>query len=126
MKMKHSLTILSCLIVFGCANRVSTNTHSWSELKLPGLILELKDPKVEEWYLFSSNGAVAATLGEKEGAICAPLYYWRIKDGFLLITDYDKKLIEKFSLVEIRKNEIVVRRYGGESSSLSVFTTERH
>ena len=111
--MKRALHFLSVPMLWGCIHSQPLPIHTWTELKIPGLILNLKDPKTVEWYLFGPDGGVAATFGMRGGPYCAPLYYWKCEDDFLVITDWDKKVIAKLRLLEVRRGEILVQKSSG-------------
>ncbi|MCE9551937.1 MAG: hypothetical protein K8T91_00970 [Planctomycetes bacterium] len=48
---------------------------------LIGARLELQDDLQVGQYWFGRHGYVAATLGVKNGGVCAPLFEYRIKDN---------------------------------------------
>lgn len=85
--MRFLLSITLLLIMStGCSNQDTGKPVSWSELKIETLGLELIDDKDYEILMFMEEGFVAATIGEKNGPIAAPLLYWRVDGEHLLIS----------------------------------------
>lgn len=58
----------------------------WETINLPGKWLELIDPVSVQSLRFDADGYVAATIGTKE-ALAAPIFFWKVKNGILLISD---------------------------------------
>ena len=59
---------------------------SWAELNVESLELELIDETSYELLMFQKEGAVSVTMGEKNGPLAAPVFYWRVEGDHLLIT----------------------------------------
>jgi hypothetical protein len=80
----------------------------WREGELAGHSLMLLDRDKVEWYQFSGNDTVTATIGEKVST-----YRWKVDKGILQI--YDKKtLVEELSLASFNGNTAVVTKKSGE------------
>jgi hypothetical protein len=58
--------------------------HIKSE-QFSGHQFNLVSNKQVEWYSFSANGFVSATYGRKHGPMIAPIFYWQIADGDVLV-----------------------------------------
>lgn len=84
---------------------------TWQALHLYGKTLELIDPIRIETYHFLENGFVAASAGDKDGEVAAPVLYWKIKDNNLLIAeDSSFKNFESFSSPHLNGDIITVQR----------------
>jgi hypothetical protein len=59
---------------------------SWEQLNVPTLQLELLHDIDYERLNFGPQGMVSATIGAKGGPLAAPLWYWHIEAGHLIIT----------------------------------------
>lgn len=56
---------------------------------------------------------VAATIGDRNDAIAAPLWYWAIDEsGELVLSDYSGKKLATMELIEYSPSEVVVRNGG--------------
>lgn len=63
-------------------------------------------------YYFHSNGYVSATIGEKDGWICAPLYQYKLlSENSLEIFNVDG-CIESWSNIKVESNIVHVQRNG--------------
>jgi hypothetical protein len=95
-----------------CAPALAHSTSRWTTDKVVGLCCELVDPVRIENYAFTGKGLVAVTVGTKD-RITAPLWYWRIRDGRLQLSDEDS-IREEFTLVGMRDGILTVRRQSGK------------
>jgi hypothetical protein len=83
----------------------------WTRAKVVGLDFSLVDQVRIESYSCTKAGLVTVTLGTKD-AVTPPLWYWRIRDGRLQLSDGDS-IREEFTLLNIRDGFLTVRRHSG-------------
>jgi hypothetical protein len=100
------------LVVAACQPTIAHSAPHWTRQTVVGLTCELIDPVRIENYSFTKDGLVAATLGTKK-AITPPLWYWRIRDGRLQLSDADS-IREEFTLLSMKNGVVTVRRRSGE------------
>jgi len=87
---KKLLFVAALLVppLFSCAISEGAKPISWQAAALDGKMLDLISDKYIQEYRFSSDGRVVATLGARDGPITAPIFYWKIENGILLIYSY--------------------------------------
>lgn len=91
------------------------DTIPWRHDQVLGLSMTLDDPKRMEYYSFGHKGALAVTVGERDGKCCGPLLGWRLYRGRLFLCDFEGRNIdEEFYLVRYGQEEVVIRRSSGE------------
>jgi hypothetical protein len=74
--------------------------------------LELISDTAIEQYWFSPNGHVSATLGTKNGPVCAPLYQYKaLTNDSIQIFD-DKGSIAVWSNIQVQADRMQVERAG--------------
>lgn len=73
---------------------------------------ELVDPVRIENYAFNNKGFVAVTIGTKD-RITPPLWYWRIRDERLQLSDR-ASIQQEFTLLGVRDGILTVRRQCAE------------
>jgi hypothetical protein len=59
---------------------------SWSNFPVAEMMLVLVDDTHCESFRFASDGRVGATVGERDGALAAPVWHWQIVQDHLVIT----------------------------------------
>lgn len=71
-----------------------TGTHpddgpvtSWEAISLHGKTLDLIDVTSVQTLRFDGAGHVAVTIGTRDGPVAGPVWFWRIDDGTLVISD---------------------------------------
>lgn len=101
-------------------NQVYTDVIPWKRSQIVGLEITLEDKEAVEYMLFHKDGDISITLGTKGGAICAPLYRWKLASGCLIITNYHYKPYDEFSLVSLSRDTLLVRRKYGQLSKFKV------
>ena len=113
------MAAFACVWISGC-NTASpvpppqSAHHDWTEKDVVGLSLGLVDPVQAEWMRFGGDGYVAMTVGEKQGAVCAPVFHWSIVSGRLRIVMHDRKFYDELTLISRNSSTITARRKSGE------------
>ena len=86
----RSLLALHIFATFaGCTSERGIPT-TWDNLDVGKLQLELEDNAHYELLTFHPGGTVSATLGQRNGAITAPLLYWHVESNRLVFTELPK------------------------------------
>jgi hypothetical protein len=98
---------------------------NWAQLDLPGKRMELLDEKVVEVYRFHKAGHVSVTLGTKDGPLAAPLFYWKIKRGLLVITESDTSVYQEFEVLSIDGSVLTAKRRSGGIAKYTMIQSER-
>src|SRR4029077_4301392 len=83
--------------------------------KVMGLHFYIVDPVRVEDYWCTKDGFVAVSIGTHK-AITPPLWYWKIHDGRLQLSDSDS-IREEFTLLEMHDGALTVRRRSGQIAS---------
>ncbi len=104
--------VAGLLLIVDCDSVLAHPVSRWTREKVVGLRFYLVDPVRVEDYWCTTNGLVAVTLGTRS-AITLPLWYWRIRDGRLQLSDGDS-IREEFTLLTMRDGTLTVRRQCGE------------
>ena len=109
--------VLTAFMLAACGSHESGKEVSWSALDIERLQLELIDDEKYELYSFGKEGTVSATVGLRNGPLTAPLFYWRVEDNHLIISENPQS--KTFAdLYEPRKDGDVLfvkRGLGGKS-----------
>ena len=114
--MKGRLSLSSFVIALtllwlmgGCAT-LGRPPITWQREDAAGHELTLVDPRYVESYRLQANGLAMVTIGEKGESFAAPVMYWRIKDGRLVISEDEDARSEfrRFTLLEKRAGEVSV------------------
>src|SRR6266436_97337 len=100
------------LLVVVCESALAHPASRWTRKRVVGLHFYLVDPVRVEDYWCTKDGFVAVTLGTRS-AITPPLWYWRIRDGRLQLSDGDS-IREEFTLLTMRDGTLTVRRQSGQ------------
>lgn len=108
--MRHLLA--SLLVIAACHVAAAHSVERWTSGKVVGLYCELIDPVRVENYFFNKQRIVAVTIGTKS-SLTAPLWYWRIRDGRLQLSD-DDSIREQFTLLNMRHGILTIRKGSGE------------
>ena len=95
-----------------CEPALADSKSRWTTDEVVALRCELVDPVRIENYAFNNKGLVAVTIGTKD-CITPPLWYWRIRDGRLQLSDGDS-IQQEFTLLGMRDGILTVRRQSGE------------
>ena len=114
--------VAALLLALVCDPVLALPVARWTREKVVGLNFSLVDPVRIENYSCTKAGLVAVTLGTKE-RITPPLWYWRIRDGRLQLSDGDS-IKEEFTLLTMRDGFLTVRRRSGEVARFR-YTFER-
>jgi hypothetical protein len=109
----------ACVWISGCKTPSPVpppnSAHlDWTEKDVVGLSLGLVDPVQAEWMRFARGGNVLMTVGEKHGAVCAPVFHWSIVSGRLRIVMHDRKLYDELTLISRNSSTITARRKSGK------------
>ena len=113
--MKYIVTLLLFLLVFGCstdsADPRQMKIQPWNTEMIRGKDFSLIDDEMMMYLAFFDSGDyVAATIGEKGGAIASPLWKWLISDsGELLIQEEGGRVIHTLVLIDYTDKLAVVR-----------------
>ncbi len=67
------------------SQRSGTATH-WAALGLSGKTLDLIHPSIRRTLIFNADRSVTAFFGAKDGTQTAPILFWRITNGLLIIS----------------------------------------
>jgi hypothetical protein len=112
---------LAAMLAIATSSVQANELRGWEVISLSGKSFSLIDTKQIENFSFASSGLVAATFGTKGGAITAPLYYWRIEEGDLIIS---QKLHGKAFVVMsdpvLEGNTLIVKRNSGSLAKYEV------
>jgi hypothetical protein len=99
-----TITLLCTFLLCGC----SDSAQPWNRSDLVGYRYELKDRKRVQVFMFSADGSVMTTVGEKDGPLAGPVFQWHIStNGVLLIGDID--FITTNGVLMIRDREPIPR-----------------
>ena len=116
--MQNLLCTLSiAAVVAGCSHADEGRATDWTALSLQGKTLDLVDDAKVETYSFSGQGLVAVTIGTKGGPVAAPLYYWRVKDNSLIISELpNEKGVEELGTPKIQGDLVSAKRGTGSKA----------
>ena len=90
-------TFSLALALAGCSGMDEGDPTSWPSLQLQGKTLALVDDATVETYSFTEQGLVAATIGTRGGPLAGPLYYWKVVDNKLVISEMpDQPALDEF------------------------------
>jgi hypothetical protein len=95
-----------------CEPALVNSKSRWTTGEVVGLRCELVDPVRIENYAFNNKGLVAVTTGTKD-RITPPLWYWRIRDERLQLSD-GASIQQEFTLLGVRDGILTVRRQWAE------------
>lgn len=97
--MKHILlALILSMVYFSSAGAV----ERWHADELVGYMLELDSKTAVQQFSFTERGDALATLGTKDGPLCAPIVLWKIEtDGILriMINEKDSMVLKKLKVV---------------------------
>jgi uncharacterized protein YcfL len=123
MKTLCSLLLIG-LLLSSCAERQQAGSpptqQQWTKANVTGLRIELIDPVAVESMTFTPDGLVPLTAGVKNGAVTAPLFYWQLASGRLLITSDGKQRYDEFTLVSRDATTLTVRRHNGKIAKYKI------
>jgi len=86
----------------------------WNKKDFSGLSMQLVDQVIVTSYDFQESGSITATMGKKGGALTAPILYWKIVTGKLVISDSEHTIIDELTLIHKNGNQIVAVNKGGQ------------
>jgi len=109
----HRVAIVALLVVASDSAFTHPVTR-WTREKVVGLRFYLVDPVRVESYWCTKDGFVAVEIGTQ--AITPPLWYWKIHDGRLQLSDEDS-ITEEFTLLKMDDGSLTVRRRSGAIAS---------
>ncbi len=110
------LSLVFTAALFGCSRVEESQPTAWSELGLQGKTLDLIDDSKIETYRFAEQGLVVATFGTKDGAVTAPLYYWRIEGPALVISELPgQQGVEVLVTPALQRDVVTAKRKSGAS-----------
>jgi hypothetical protein len=92
----------------------------WTEADFVGSKIELIDLVTVESMTFMSDGSVPMTVGQRNGPLAGPVYYWAFVSGRLRITTDDKQLYDEFTLISRDAETMKVRRHNGQVACFTV------
>ncbi len=85
-----------------------------------GLTIELIDPVVVESMTFTADGAVPLTVGQRNGPVTAPVFFWELLAGRLRVTSDSKQLYDEFTLISRDATTITMRRHNGKVAKYKI------
>jgi len=93
---------------------------NWADLHLEGATLELIDDRILEQYKFAGGGYALTSIGQKGGAVAPPVFYWRIENGSLILSeDTQGKAFAELASPRLLGHVLtVVRKPGGTTKYL--------
>lgn len=115
--LRRCFVLAAAASLAGCSEDVGQPVD-WKSLDLPEKRLELQHSRKAEIYAFTAQGLVQATYGIKDGPITAPLLYWRIDRGDLVLSEWpgaDAKPLMAFREPSIKGDMLTVKRTSGET-----------
>jgi hypothetical protein len=65
----------------------AVGANTWEAISLHGKTLDLIDVTRVQTLRFDAAGQVAVTIGTRGGPVAGPVWFWRIDDGTLVISD---------------------------------------
>lgn len=80
-------SLFAISLLTGCSSEEDGKPVSWADLKLEGKSLELIDDTRLEAFHFNSDSMASAELGQKHGNMFGSIYYWRIEQNELVISE---------------------------------------
>ena len=92
----------------------------WTKAEIVGLTIELIDPAIVESMTFTADGAVILTVGQKNGPITAPVFFWEFLSGRLRITSDGKQLYDELTLISRDATTITVRRHNAKVAKYKI------
>jgi hypothetical protein len=115
---KFFALIFTVICIISCSPSEPERPTTWEAEALVGKTLTLIDDKKLEEYRFGQEHFVAAAFGIKDGPIAAPLFYWKIADGKLVISESEEfgSSLEELTAVSKHGRTIKVRRKSGEAA----------
>ena len=119
MRALYSLLFAGCLL----SSCTPPAQPQWTQAEIVGLKIELIDPVAFESMTFDRDGSVPLTVGERNGPLAAPLFYWQFESGRLRITAHDKQLYDEFTLISRNARTIKVRRHNGKVAKFKILQT---
>ena len=78
--------ILIFAMIAGCSNKALQKPAVWVVLKIESIKLQMIDVESYLYFGFGKEGRVSVTFGEKSGPLAAPIMYWRLENGHLIIS----------------------------------------
>ena len=92
-----------------------TAVGGWARADLAGYTLALVDDRQVRQYSFHEKGHVAATVGQRGGFVCGPVFYWHLdRDGVLVITEDEDggRVVDRLKKVRLGPDRAEVERAG--------------
>jgi hypothetical protein len=86
MKRRNLLVGLAALLT-SCSSDDEGKEVTWASMNVATMELELIDAENYEVFGFGPQGTVSATIGLRNGPLTAPLFYWRIEESHLVISE---------------------------------------
>jgi hypothetical protein len=84
---RRSLLVVVAALLASCSSDNEGKEVTWSSLNVATMELELIDAENHEVFSFGPQGTVSATIGIRNGPLTAPLFYWRIEESHLVISE---------------------------------------
>jgi hypothetical protein len=113
------LYLATFLILGGCSNpdpKLKAGGDSrpsvpWKESMIQGASFDsIPDSGIVYLGFPKTGNTVAATIGDRNDALAAPLWYWAIdSSGALVLSDYSGKREAAIELIEFKSAEVTVR-----------------
>lgn len=91
----------------------------WPRDQIVGLKISLQDEESIEQMLFVDDETVALTIGTK-AAVTAPLCYWKLNDGILVITSSPTHSYEELALISWSPTTLIAKRKDGRIATYAV------
>lgn len=91
----------------------------WPRDQIVGLKMSLQDEESVEQMWFVDDETVALTVGSK-AMVTAPLCYWKLKDGILVITSSPTHSYEELALISWSPTTLIAKRKNGKIATYVV------
>ncbi|HRJ73874.1 MAG TPA: hypothetical protein PLS03_16745 [Terrimicrobiaceae bacterium] len=118
------IVYLAWLLTLASCASLPKGTPQWQRSDFLGKTFSLDHPTKIEQITFARQSRLApVTFGQDDGKeiwVCAPLMYWRLRDGRLEVYDYDKTIYERFTLISRDEDLVTVTNLKGRKVTYKV------
>lgn len=117
----HSIIFVWAIVILlsGCQTIEDKSQPRWQKKDFVDRHFVLDDArKIDEISFMSDHRMAAVTFGDHVGdmyKICAPLMYWRLRDGRLEIYDEDKEIYATWTFLRRDGDFVYVRNEQGKT-----------
>jgi hypothetical protein len=112
-----TVALIALLGFSGCCTSPQIPRSVWRKQDFLNRQFTLDDSRrIEYVWFYSDHRMAAVTFGEHFGDIyktCAPLMFWRLRNGRLQIYDYDKRVYSTWTFIRSEGDAVyVLNEYG--------------